>query len=89
VDLDPTCRQQQVNDGCFPSLAEVPARALTLSIPALMSAKTLVCAVPGPRKAAAVVATVRGPIGVACPATAMRHHSAAALYLDSESAARL
>jgi glucosamine-6-phosphate deaminase len=89
VELDATCRQQQVNDGCFPTLAEVPTQALTLTIPALMSARTLICTVPGPRKAAAVVATVRGPIGTACPATAMRHHPVAALYLDSESAALL
>ena len=89
VELDATCRQQQVNDGCFPSLAEVPTHALTLTIPALTSARTLVCSVPGPRKAAAAVATVRGPIGTACPATVMRRHSAATLYLDADSAALL
>lgn len=87
VDLEHACRQQQVNDGCFPSLDEVPNRALTLTIPALMHAETLVCSVPGSRKADAVRATLRGPIDTSCPASILRRHSAATLYLDAESAA--
>jgi glucosamine-6-phosphate deaminase len=89
VELDAECRQQQVNDGCFAALPEVPTHALTLTIPALMRAEVLVCSVPGPRKAKAVRATAREPIGEACPATAMRRHSAATLYLDAESASLL
>ncbi len=49
VDLDPVCRQQQVNDGCFATLEDVPRHAITLTIPALMSAGALVCVVPGPQ----------------------------------------
>ncbi len=89
VELDAACRQQQVNDGCFPSIDAVPTHALTLTIPALMSAHTLVCSVPGPRKAPAVKATVRDAITTACPATILRRHADATLYLDSDSVAGL
>lgn len=87
VKLDSVCRQQQVNDGCFPSLDQVPTRGITLTIPALLHAETLVCTVPGPRKAAIVRRTLRGPVETACPATILRQHSAATLYLDADSAA--
>jgi glucosamine-6-phosphate deaminase len=89
VELDALCRQQQVNDGCFPSLADVPARAITLTIPALMRPRTLVCTVPGPRKTDAVRATVRDAITTSCPATILRRHADATLYLDADSAAKL
>jgi glucosamine-6-phosphate deaminase len=89
VELDHDCRQQQVHDGCFPSLREVPTRAITLTIPALMHAEVLVCSVPGPRKAKAVRATVKHPIAEKCPATAMRRHSSATLYVDADSASML
>ena len=89
VELDALCRRQQVNDGCFPKIEDVPTHAITLTIPALMHAEVLVCSVPGPRKAEAVRATVRGPIGEKCPATAMRRHSSATLYLDADSASLL
>ena len=89
VELDRPCRQQQVNDGCFASLQEVPTHALTLTIPSLMHAEVLVCSVPGPRKAEAVRATVRGPIATSCPASVLRRHSSATLYLDEASAALL
>jgi glucosamine-6-phosphate deaminase len=89
VELDRACRKQQVHDGCFPSLSEVPTHAITLTIPALMRAETLICSVPGPRKATAVRATVRGPIKTTCPASVLRRHSAATLYLDSASAGKL
>ncbi len=86
VELDLPCRQQQVNDGCFPSLEAVPTHALTLTIPALMSARTLVCTVPGPRKAPAVRATLLGAISTECPASILRKHGDASLYLDEASA---
>jgi glucosamine-6-phosphate deaminase len=89
VELDQLCRQQQVNDGCFPALDAVPRTALTLTIPALLSARAIVGAVPGPRKARAVREALRGPISAACPASILRRHSNAALYLDRESAALL
>jgi glucosamine-6-phosphate deaminase len=89
VELDPACRQQQVNDGCFPTLAEVPRRAFTLTVPVFRQAKTLSIHVPGSRKAAAVRATLEGPITTACPASILREHPAATLYLDRDSASQL
>jgi glucosamine-6-phosphate deaminase len=89
VELDPACRQQQVNDGCFPTLAAVPMHAISLTIPVFRCAKNLSVVVPGPRKAAAVRATLRDPITTACPATILRQHPAATLFLDRDSAAQL
>jgi glucosamine-6-phosphate deaminase len=86
VELDEACRQQQVNDGCFPEFEAVPTHALTITCPALMRGKSLVCVVPGPRKAAAVKATVHDAISTACPATILRKHPDASLYLDEASA---
>lgn len=86
VELDPVCRQQQVNDGCFASLDLVPTHALTLTVPALMAGKALFCVVPAPTKANAVSATVHGEIGEHCPATAMRRHPNCTLYLEPDSA---
>lgn len=89
VELDLACRQQQVNDGCFPDLASVPKTAITLTVPALLSGGRMFVIVPGPRKAAAVRETLRGPVHGECPASALRHHPAAVLYIDAESAALL
>lgn len=89
VELDELCRQQQVNDGCFASLEAVPRHALTLTIPALLSGKTLVCTVPGPRKAAAVKATLQGPVETACPASVLRRHPRATLFVDEAAAVEL
>lgn len=89
VALDPVCRQQQVNDGCFESIHLVPTHALTLTVPALFRGKELFCVVPAATKANAVHGTVRGSIGAHCPATVMRNHDAAILYLDPDSAAKL
>ena len=86
VRLDHACRVQQVHDGCFASLSDVPTHAYTLTIPTLLSAQTLVVAVPGSRKADAVAHTLRDPIGEACPATALRRHAGATLLLDRDSA---
>jgi len=89
VELDDICRMQQVHDKCFDTFDEVPKYALTLTVPALMSAKHLVCTVPGPTKAAAVYAMLNGPIGEICPATALRRHADAAMFLDADSAKQL
>ncbi|HYC73087.1 MAG TPA: glucosamine-6-phosphate deaminase [Opitutaceae bacterium] len=87
VELDEPCRRQQVNDGCFPSIAEVPRRALTLTIPMLLAGRALVVTVPGPRKAAAVRSALIGPVATACPASILRTHRSAALHLDRDAAA--
>ena len=87
VTLDDVCRAQQVHDGAFDRLDLVPRTALTLTMPTLMSARALYCIVPGPSKTAAVHRTLRGPIAEECPATIMRRHARAILYLDATSAA--
>lgn len=89
VELDEACRRQQVNDGCFPDIDLVPRRAISLTCPALMSARHLVCSVPGSRKAEAVRATLTGPVSTACPASILRTHASATLYLDHDSASRI
>jgi glucosamine-6-phosphate deaminase len=86
VRLDAACRAQQQYDGGFERLADVPTHGYTLTIPPLLSAPVVSVVVPGPRKASAVLTTLRGPISEACPASALRRHPCAKLYLDRDSA---
>lgn len=85
VTLDDKCRQQQVNDGCFDKLADVPKQALTLTIPALMAAEVVFCMVPAATKETAVTKAVLGEIRETLPASILRLHPHATLYLDRES----
>ena len=85
VKLDEICRQQQVNDGCFASLDKVPMHAMTLTVPTLVKAPYLFCIVPAPTKAKAVYETLNGGIDEHCPASVLRTHDNAKLYLDNES----
>lgn len=85
VELEAACRRQQVNDGCFQSLDEVPAHALTLTIPALLSAAHMYCIVPGQAKREAVARSLRGPVLPSCPASVLRRHPDCTLYLDRDS----
>lgn len=87
VTLDETCRAQQVAEGWFPDLAAVPRQAITLTIPALLRVPKLIVSVPGKRKAEIVARALREPISTACPATILRAHADATLYLDADSAA--
>ena len=89
VELDQACRQQQVGEGWFASLAEVPTRAVSMSIKQILRAREILCIAPDRRKAAAVKATLTGPLGPEIPASALRRHPRATLYLDRESAALL
>lgn len=89
VELDDTCRNQQVNDGCFAQLGDVPKRALTLTMSMILSIKEAVVVVPGSTKKDAVTETVKGEISTACPASILREHKNTALYLDSTSAGGL
>ncbi len=89
VALDEACRIQQVHDGAFQTLADVPAQAFTLTVPVLMKAKTVFVMVPGPAKAQAVAAAREGPLTNLCPASILRLHPDATIFLDKESAARL
>jgi glucosamine-6-phosphate deaminase len=86
VAMDQVCRQQQVHDGTFPDLAAVPTQAISLTMPTLMAARWLFCMVPGSTKAHAVLRTLHDDISTACPATIMRTHPSAVLYLDPDSA---
>ena len=85
VKLDEVCRQQQVNDGCFASIDDVPTHAMTLTVPTLVKAPYLFCIVPAPTKAKAVYETLNGSIDEHCPASILRTHDNAILYLDNES----
>ena len=89
VKLDEICRQQQVNDGCFKSLADVPTHAITLTVPTLFNADYLFCIVPAPTKAKAVYETLNGEIDEHCPASILRKHENAKLYLDGDSSSLL
>nr|WP_244606470.1 6-phosphogluconolactonase [Arsenicitalea aurantiaca] len=85
VDLDEACRQQQVDDDCFAAIADVPAQAITLTVPCLMAAHKIFCMVPSRAKRAAVDAALNGPIETACPASILRTHPDCTLYLDADS----
>lgn len=89
VKLDEICRGQQVHDGCFASIDDVPTHALTVTVPALTRAPYLFCIVPAPSKAWAVKETLTGSIDEHCPASVLRKHDHAILYLDRDSAADL
>jgi glucosamine-6-phosphate deaminase len=82
VDLDDACRRQQVNDGCFPTLTDVPPQAVTVTVPALLSGRRLIATVPGATKRTALRAALDGPLTTACPASALRDHPAATLHTD-------
>ena len=86
VTLDERSRRQQVNDGCFSHISLVPKKAITLTISAIMAFNYIVCMVPGSTKAEAVRNMLYGEISERCPASVLRLHRAANLYLDQDSA---
>src|ERR1035438_1927731 len=87
--LEDICRLQQVSEGWFASLEEVPKQALTLTIPTLFRVPKLIVSVPGPRKAEVVRRTLEEPIATDCPATLLRTHPDVTIYLDLDSAAEI
>lgn len=89
VPLDEVCRNQQVHDGCFPTLDDVPTHAFSLTVPALVKAKHMFCTVPCATKANAVFQTANAPIDADTPATAMRNHPHAVMYCDKDSGAQI
>ena len=89
VALDDICRNQQVHDGCFAHIDEVPKTAVTLTVPTLFAGKHLFCIVPAKTKALAVCTTLTDGISERCPATILRRHPSAVLYLDGDSSALL
>jgi glucosamine-6-phosphate deaminase len=89
VDLDEACRRQQVGEGWFTSIAEVPTRAISMSVRQILKAQRILCIVPDLRKADAVCATLTGDITPQVPASILRSHPDATLFLDEPAASRL
>jgi glucosamine-6-phosphate deaminase len=89
VTLDEACRRQQLGEGWFASLADVPQRAISMSIRQVLKAKKIVCIVPDSRKANAVKACFDGDISPLAPASILRTHQETTVYLDVNSAALL
>jgi glucosamine-6-phosphate deaminase len=89
VSLDEKCRQQQVDDLCFATLNDVPIRALTITVPALLTGHSIFCTVPGAAKKEAVRRALLGPVTPMCPASALRLHPRCTLYLDADSAGEI
>jgi len=89
VDLDEACRRQQLGEGWFATLADVPKRAISMSVRQILKAQRILCIVPDARKAAAVKACFEGEISPLAPASISRTHADTTVYLDAHSAALL
>lgn len=89
VNLDEDCRRQQLGEGWFPTLADVPRQALSMTIRQLMRAQHVLCIVPDARKAKAIRACFGGEVSPAAPASILQRHANAIIYLDQESSALL
>jgi glucosamine-6-phosphate deaminase len=89
VDLDDVCRQQQVNEGWFSELTDVPKKAISMSVREILRAKEILVMVPDARKALAVKRCLEGEVTPMVPASILRSHSNATIYLDTDSAALL
>ena len=89
VDLDEACRQQQLGEGWFPTLDDVPRQAVSMSVRQIMKSKHIVCTVPDDRKAKAVQGTVEGPVTNQVPASILQQHASTTLYLDEPAASLL
>lgn len=89
VQLDEACRRQQVGEGWFQSLAEVPSTAISISIRQILDSREIVCVVPDERKAEAVRECIAGPVSPMAPASILQTHPNTTVYLDSASASLL
>jgi glucosamine-6-phosphate deaminase len=89
VQLDEACRRQQVGEGWFGSIADVPRSAISMSIRQILKSAEIICVVPDARKAAPVKAALEGPVTPDVPASALREHRHVTMYLDAASAALL
>jgi glucosamine-6-phosphate deaminase len=89
VKLDEACRRQQLGEGWFASLTDVPERAISMSIRQILKATKIICIVPDARKAKAVKACLEGEIGPLAPASILRTHANTTIYLDQDSAGLL
>ena len=89
VELDEACRRQQLGEGWFPTLEDVPRRAISMSVAQILKSRRILCIVPDARKAKAVKDSVPGGVSSQRPASALQGHAAATLFLDPDSAALL
>ncbi len=89
VNLDEACRRQQVGEGWFANISEVPSQAISMSVHQILKAQEIIAVVPDARKAQAVQLSLEGEISPMVPASILRTHHAATLYLDHESAGLL
>jgi glucosamine-6-phosphate deaminase len=89
VNLDEACRRQQVGEGWFADISEVPRQAISMSVRQILMANEIICVVPDARKAKAVKICVEGEISPMAPASILRTHPATTVYLDRESASLL
>jgi glucosamine-6-phosphate deaminase len=89
VDLDEECRRQQLGEGWFPTLDDVPRQAISMSVRQIMKARHIICSVPDARKAGAVQRAIEGPVTPDTPASILQEHSDIRLYLDEPSASLL
>ena len=89
VTLDEACRKQQVGEGWFPSLAEVPKKAISMSIRHILASRRLVVTVPDERKADAVKCAAEGPVSNRCPASILQKHDDCVMFLDKPAASKL
>jgi glucosamine-6-phosphate deaminase len=89
VQLDDACRRQQVGEGWFGSLDQVPTRAISMSVNQILASRRILCIVPDRRKADAVAASVNGPVSPRVPASILQTHADTSLFVDRESASLL
>jgi glucosamine-6-phosphate deaminase len=89
VELDEACRRQQLGEGWFKTLKEVPKRAISMSVKQIMKSSAIICSVPDQRKAEAVARCLKGPVSPEAPASILQKHNNCTVYLDPESASLL
>jgi glucosamine-6-phosphate deaminase len=89
VTLDEPCRRQQVGEGWFATLADVPTRAISMSVRRILASRTIFCSVPDRRKAEAVRAAAEGPVTPDVPASILKRHPDCRLHVDREAASLL
>ncbi len=89
VELDEACRRQQLGEGWFPTLEDVPQQAISMTVSQIMKSKRIVCTVPDERKSEAVKKSIEGPVTNEVPASILRQHEAVDLFLDKAAASRL
>jgi glucosamine-6-phosphate deaminase len=86
VELDEACRRQQLGEGWFPTMDDIPRQAISMSIRQIMASRAIICTVPDERKAVAVRNALRGPVTPDVPASILQQHSATTVYLDEAAA---